>query len=64
MYFYYNATHLRAHMTCWVCIGNLVYYLVVQPIGDVAYKLSDLVKSIILYKSPALAFFEQHSYLV
>ena len=36
--------------------------MAMQPIGDVAYKLSDLVKRIILYKSPALTFFEQHSY--
>ena len=33
-----------------VCIGNLVYYLAVQPRDDMAYKLSDLVKVIILYK--------------
>ena len=40
---------------------SLLYYLAVQPIDDVAYKLSDLVKLIILYKSPALTFSEQHS---
>ena len=28
----------------WVCMGNLVYYLAVQPIDGVAYKLSDLAK--------------------
>ena len=44
-----NATHLQAHMTCCVCIGNLAYYLAVRPKGDVAYKLSDLVNRIILY---------------
>ena len=32
----------------WVCVDNLVYYLAMQPIDDVAYKLSDLVKLIIL----------------
>ena len=47
----------------WVCIGNLVYYLAVQPIDDMVYKLSDLVKLIVLYKLAALTLFEQHSYL-
>ena len=64
MHFTTNATSLQAHMTCWVCIGNLVYYLAVQSRGDVASKLSDLVKRILLCKPPALTFFEQHSYLV
>ena len=65
MYFTTNATYLQEHMTCWVCLGNLVDYLVVQPIiGDVAYNQSDLVKRTISYKSQALALFEQHSYLV
>ena len=45
-------------------VGNLVYYLANQAMDDVAYKLSDLVKLIVVYKSPALTFFEQHSYLV
>ena len=30
-------------------MGNLVCYLAVQPLDDVAYKLSDLVKGIVLY---------------
>ena len=34
-------------MIGWVCIGHLVYYLTVQLIGDVAYKLSDLVKAVV-----------------
>ena len=63
MYFTTNASHLQAHMTCWVYMGDLVYYLAVQQTGDVAYKLSDLgLKRIILYESPALTFFERHSY--
>ena len=65
MYFFTtNATYLQAHVACWVCIGNSVDYLVVQPTSDVAYKLSDLVKRITSYKSPPLTFFEQDSYLV
>ena len=31
----------------WVCVGMLVYYLTLQPIDDVAYKLSNLVELII-----------------
>ena len=52
MYFTTNATHLQAHMTCWVYIGNLAYYLAVQPIGDVAYKLSDLIKRVFKGATP------------
>ena len=43
---------------------SLLLYLVGQSISDVAYELSDLVKRTILYKSPALTFFEHHFYLV
>ena len=63
MYFNTNTTHLRVHMTCWVCKGNFVYYLAVQPIHDMTYMLSNLAKRVILYKSPALKLFEQHSYI-
>ena len=47
----------------WVCVGNLVYYLAVQPLDDMVYKLSDLVELIVLYKLAALTLFGQHSYL-
>ena len=36
MYFTTDATHLQAHMTCWVCIGNLESYFVVQPINSLS----------------------------
>ena len=42
-----------------VMYRQLIYYLVLQPTDDVAYKLFDLVKCIVLHK-PALTFFEQH----
>ena len=45
-----------------MCISKLVYYLAVRPTDDVAYKLSNLVKRVILYISPALIS-EQHSYI-
>ena len=31
----------------WVCVGKLVYHLTMQPIDDVAHKLSNLVELII-----------------
>ena len=43
-------------------MDNLVYYLAVQPTDDVAYKLSDLVKRIILHKPSGSTFFGQNSY--
>ena len=39
LYYKYN-TLISTHDLL-VCIGNLVYYLAVQPIDDVAHKLSD-----------------------
>ena len=47
----------------WVCACNLVYYLAVQIIDDIAHKLSDLGKLSIVYNLPALTIFDQHSYL-
>ena len=34
-----------------------------QSIDDAVYKLSDLLRRIILYKTLALTLFEQHSYI-
>ena len=41
-----------------MCIDNLVYCLAVQPIDNVAYKLSNLVKLSSRYKPQVLTIFE------